>query len=45
MSEEEIQATYGEKKTFEHYERIINSADNIKKADDSGVYAFEVRKY
>ena len=37
MNEEEIQAAYGEKKTFAHYEKFMETVDNIKKDNDSGI--------
>lgn len=30
LSDDEIKAVYGEKKLFQHYERFIDTADNIK---------------
>ena len=42
MSEEEIQTAYGERKIFTHYEKFMETVDNIKKEDDSGMYFFHL---
>ena len=40
MNEDEIQAAYGQKKIFAHYEKFMETVDNIKKEDDSGIWFF-----
>ena len=37
MSEEEIQVDYGKTKIFAHYDKFMETVDNIKKEDDSGI--------
>ena len=40
MGEEEIQDAYGQKKIFAHYKKFMETVDNIKKEDDSGIWVF-----